>query len=315
MSQSKGYTWIIGDVHGMYDHLNTLLSQIDNEETKKFIFLGDLIDRGPSSLEVVKKVMSLKKETIYLMGNHEHMMLDELNSGKKTVSLPKFLWEFNGGNKTINSFGCHDIKDFTEKYSEEYSEFFDKMKIVHTEKITYKEKEIGFIFAHAGIYPFTPLATQLSFKNYDDFNDFYIKEENDHSNSPVWVRNSFFDANPEFWKGNIIVHGHTPTQKMQYFCTLPPEEKEDLFSKINPDFYISSLPFFRKHQETKRIASINLDTGVAYGGRLTAMGISEENIIENEDGTFLTLEIIQIDASSGFSSDKSLRFFEYNIEL
>ena len=152
-------------------------------------------------------------------------------------------------------------------------------------------------------------------KNYKDFTEFYSQDENDHSNSPVWVRNSFFEGNPDFWKGNIVVHGHTPTQKMQYYCNLPPEEKEDHFSKLTTDYYIADLPFLRKHSKNDKIVSINIDTGVANGRRLTALGISADNFKKTEKGTFLKLEIIQIDGQKGFSSDETFKFFEYMLNI
>ncbi|GAK02244.1 serine/threonine protein phosphatase [Geomicrobium sp. JCM 19037] len=63
--------FIIGDIHGNYDELLQLLTHWD-PATETLIFLGDYIDRGPDSLQVVRHVMQLVKEgAIALKGNHE----------------------------------------------------------------------------------------------------------------------------------------------------------------------------------------------------------------------------------------------------
>ena len=63
-------TYVIGDVHGHYKTLLALTEKLP--QNAKLIFVGDLIDRGPQSMEVVKFV----RESGYLcvMGNHEHIM-------------------------------------------------------------------------------------------------------------------------------------------------------------------------------------------------------------------------------------------------
>src|SRR5690606_35296703 len=65
-----GRSIIIGDVHGCYDELLLLLEKVDfNEEKDRLIFVGDLINKGPKSLEVVLFVQKLNAECI--KGNHE----------------------------------------------------------------------------------------------------------------------------------------------------------------------------------------------------------------------------------------------------
>jgi hypothetical protein len=247
------------------------------------------------------------------MGNHEHMMLDEMNNERGVTCLPKFLWEFNGGSRTINSFGFDSAEDLINNLDKKYRDFFSEMKISHKEMIEIGDKKAGFIFVHAGLHPYTALDVQLGMLGIKDFNKFYTRPENDHANSPVWVRNSFFEGRSESWDGNLVVHGHTPTRKMRYFCSLPNEEQEDDFSKISPDIYIADFPFLRK--DNGKIVSLNIDTGVAYGGRLTAMGISEQNIRKTSEGTFLKLEFIQVDSKLGLADDAAFRFLDYNLKL
>jgi serine/threonine protein phosphatase 1 len=84
-------TIAIGDIHGMFHALEMLLEHIDCFiETKwrndrfKLIFLGDYIDRGPHSKQVIKKLRSLESENyICLKGNHEEMILNRFLAKQK----------------------------------------------------------------------------------------------------------------------------------------------------------------------------------------------------------------------------------------
>ena len=72
MSQNRRI--VIGDVHGHYDTLVALLDSISPTTNDEVYFLGDLIDRGPKSAQVVDLVM--RNQFKCLRGNHEEMMLD-----------------------------------------------------------------------------------------------------------------------------------------------------------------------------------------------------------------------------------------------
>jgi serine/threonine protein phosphatase 1 len=90
----------IGDVHGMITLLRRLLEQavryIPGED--QLIFLGDLIDRGENSREVIEYVMSLLGNPIIILGNHEQMAMDYFNG----IS---YSWLGEGGSKTLRDFG------------------------------------------------------------------------------------------------------------------------------------------------------------------------------------------------------------------
>ncbi len=70
--------YVIGDVHGCYDELLELYHKIDEHADGNFrmIFVGDYVDRGPKSKEVVEFIRKMQKRgDIALMGNHEDMLL------------------------------------------------------------------------------------------------------------------------------------------------------------------------------------------------------------------------------------------------
>lgn len=89
---------IIGDIAGRFDELMLLLPRMPKAD--KIILVGDLIDRGPKSREVIEWAMN-NSEVITIKGNHEHMMVDcYLNTG---IYAPR-IWEENGGDKTQESY-------------------------------------------------------------------------------------------------------------------------------------------------------------------------------------------------------------------
>ena len=67
--------WVIGDVHGYFSTLQSLVEKLELNENDAVVMLGDLIDRGPSSADVVNYVKST--ENIHsIRGNHEQMMIE-----------------------------------------------------------------------------------------------------------------------------------------------------------------------------------------------------------------------------------------------
>lgn len=101
MSATNSRRIIIGDVHGHYQGLMVLMEKIAPNSGDQVYFLGDLIDRGPQSAQVVKFV----KENNYpcLLGNHEEMllnvMIDQYTSNKAVQS-----WLYSGGQATMASY-------------------------------------------------------------------------------------------------------------------------------------------------------------------------------------------------------------------
>ena len=100
-------TIITSDIHGCSLEFQALLkiAELDREEDT-LIILGDLFDRGKHSYEVFRQVLRLKEEMgdrfIFVRGNHDQFLLDYVkNDGGM------YLWSYNGGGKTIQSFEMH----------------------------------------------------------------------------------------------------------------------------------------------------------------------------------------------------------------
>lgn len=86
-------TIAIGDIHGCLEEFESLLKKIDyNQNFDRLILLGDLIDRGPYSLEVVQLARKMNLEC--LMGNHEFAFLKWYKSNKQVYESKRFYTQF-----------------------------------------------------------------------------------------------------------------------------------------------------------------------------------------------------------------------------
>ena len=99
-------TYVIGDVHGHYDALMKLVNKLPNNA--KLIFVGDLIDRGSQSKEVIKFVR--ENGHLCVLGNHEKMMIDARYSISHPYIMPR-IWASNGGWQTIKSYGLLKVSE------------------------------------------------------------------------------------------------------------------------------------------------------------------------------------------------------------
>lgn len=117
--------YVIGDVHGMVAPLSTLLEQIREDAQRRgtapfFVFVGDLLDRGPDSAAVVSRVRALSEsgEAASVLGNHDEMFLQTLAMSRPdllTEKAPPLIdappeamlnhWLSQGGVETIRSYG------------------------------------------------------------------------------------------------------------------------------------------------------------------------------------------------------------------
>ena len=95
----------ITDIHGEYDKLSYLLDKIEPNEEDKIIFMGDYIDRGKKSKQVVDKVISMAEicSCEYLIGSHEYALLH----AKNDKYYDYLFWNY-GGDATVESYGSFE---------------------------------------------------------------------------------------------------------------------------------------------------------------------------------------------------------------
>lgn len=102
-------SFAIGDIHGCATAFDRLIELMDLVEDDRVIILGDAIDRGPDSYRVLETLIELQQdcELIYIMGNHEEMMLSAME-GRGVEE-----WLRHGGLATLESYGGRfdDIPD------------------------------------------------------------------------------------------------------------------------------------------------------------------------------------------------------------
>lgn len=189
--------YAIGDIHGRLDLTQSLLEKIWSDAPSgpnMLIFLGDYVDRGPASKDVIDYLIALKRpgwEIVMLAGNHEVSLLEFL---KNPEIYPA--WRTYGGAETLLSYGVRppmfsDAKEIRLAHED----FVAKFPLAHFDFLSNLPNfyEVGdYFFVHAGVRPGIPLEKQVA----DDL---------------LWIRDEFLVSDQSF--GKMVVYGHTPAEK------------------------------------------------------------------------------------------------------
>ena len=190
--------YAVGDIHGCYELVCKLLGyiRVDCELRAQgrrpiLIFLGDYIDRGPRSKDVVEAMVWLQRhsdwEVHMLKGNHEQCLLSFLDNPADGARWLEF-----GGAQTLESYGVgvpstRNRQDLTRTSTE----LLDSMPASHYSLLTNLETFLcigDYAFVHAGVRPGADFDKQ-------------------NPNDLLWIRRDFVSANDKFER--IVVHGHT----------------------------------------------------------------------------------------------------------
>lgn len=165
---------VIGDVHGHYAGLMQLLEEIAPATDDAVYFLGDLIDRGPQSCQVIDFVRYSPYRC--LLGNHEQMMLGSFHKGRVYEPCME-AWLQSGGRATIASYadGCIPY------------EHLDWLKTLPT------SIDLGdFWLVHAGVNP-------------------HVRPEQQTIQDACWIRDEFHRHPRPYFTNKLIITGHTIT--------------------------------------------------------------------------------------------------------
>jgi serine/threonine protein phosphatase 1 len=193
--------YAIGDIHGRLDLLNPLLARIEQDISARpglrpiFVFLGDYIDRGPSSREAIDRLIAFGQtnECVFLKGNHEQIAIKCLSDRSLFDH-----WLRLGGVDTLISYGVSPKPSLDEmQIVRLQAAFHDALPQAHFRFFRDLQKSFccgDFFFAHAGVRPNVELSRQ---------------KESDL----LWIRDEFLSSNEDF--GKIVVHGHTPTREIE----------------------------------------------------------------------------------------------------
>ncbi|MCW9708146.1 metallophosphoesterase family protein [Fodinibius salsisoli] len=169
----------IGDIHGCFQTMKALINKLDGFYDRTFVFVGDYIDRGPGSKQVVDFLLDFRKQVdcIFLRGNHEQMMLDAIDKGEM------HLWLMNGGDTTVSSYKV-DSRRFN--LPDEHDQFYRSTEFYYDTP--------NFFFVHAGLSPSKTISESiLDEKQVQQF---------------LWERSHLNTAKKPWEKP--VVFGHTP---------------------------------------------------------------------------------------------------------
>lgn len=192
--------YAIGDIHGRLDLLDALLAAIADDDRARggalrtrYIFLGDLIDRGPDSRGVVERLMTLAQAGLdarFLMGNHEEVLLRALDGDVRAL---RFLVRI-GGRETLLSYGIGEEEYRSHDYGDLLLMAVERVPAAHRAFLAGFEKWIAvgdYLFVHAGLRPGVAIEEQAA-------SDLY------------WIRDDFLRHRDSF--GKMVVHGHSITE-------------------------------------------------------------------------------------------------------
>ena len=178
-------TYAIGDVHGCVELLRQALSRIQTHARGRdhtTILLGDYVDRGKHSKEVIDLLLSVRTAgpLVCLRGNHEEMMM-RVHRNRSAPLMEQ--WFEVGGRATLRSYAGEDEASLDHVPARHWSWLASRPLIL---------EEAGHVFVHAGIDPRRSILEQ---------------EEREF----LWIRRRFLAASPEeFVDRRHVVHGHTP---------------------------------------------------------------------------------------------------------
>jgi len=173
--------FVIPDIHGCALTLDRLLREVIHLKRRDELYLlGDYIDRGPSSREVLDILMGLvmKGYRVFpVRGNHEEMLLESCHDREMFK-----MWLRNGGRATLDSFGIEDTREIPLPYRRFLAE------------MPYYRVLPDFVLVHAS----------LNFAITDPFTD---------REAMLWSRS--LEVRPERIGGRRVIGGHTPMSRSE----------------------------------------------------------------------------------------------------
>lgn len=192
----------IGDIHGCYKSLMALMKKLPIDRKRDIVvFLGDYIDRGPRSRQVIERLMKWEKKYphwVFLFGNHEDLMLDSL-IGDGQIYHSYDLWFHQGGKETFESY----VPRKRTVYEKSITQVKDVISWEHLNWLRLRPHYFdskGYFFVHAGVVP--DMSLKALKKELD-------KGTYEFEQAVIWTRDLFIDS-PYDWKKKIIF-GHTAT--------------------------------------------------------------------------------------------------------
>ncbi len=201
-------TYICADIHGHYEKYQALLKAISLKDSDTLYVLGDVIDRGPNGVKILRDMMD-RPNVIPILGNHEFtaaVCLSWLMEEITDTSLARLTgtqlaaaqeWIANGGTPTLKA-----LRGLSQSERQDILDYLREMDL-------YAEVEVNgrsFVLTHAGLAHFAP-DKPLEEYELEDF---------------LFVRPA-----PEsvYWPDKTLIFGHTPTRIFWEAAGEPPKDE------------------------------------------------------------------------------------------
>ena len=260
--------WIIGDLQGCCESLDSLLAQpeIADDEEARFWFTGDLVNRGPSSLATLRKVMAFGDRAVSVLGNHDLHLL-AVAAGVRKPS------------KSDTTQGILDAPD-----SAALLEWLRHRPMAHFERY--------HLMVHAGVLPYWSVAQTLAL----------AAEVESALRGPKWraFLASMYGNFPACWKDSlqgedrlrVVVNALTRMRNCTPDGTMSFDSRDG--STDTPEGYIPWFDVPRRATESvtvvfghwSKLGLVNkpgvlaLDTGCVWGGQLTAARLEDHKLVQ-----------------------------------
>ena len=199
---ASGYrAYAIGDIHGRLDLLEQLLAKIHSDLQRRpvaktlLVFVGDLIDRGPSSAQVIERLRTYRRDgvqPVFILGNHEEVLLRILRGDAQLITK----WRWFGGSECLQSYGA-DAAEMSHLTDDEALSVV--RSVIPRNHVKFLESFVDscrfgdYLFVHAGIRPGVDLDQQTQ-------------------SDLRWIRQPFLLDETDH--GFLVVHGHTITAEV-----------------------------------------------------------------------------------------------------
>ena len=185
-----GNVWAIGDVHGYADTLLALLDSLDLSSRDRVVLLGDLVDRGPRSCEVIR-IARENPQIFSVLGNHEEMMLNSFDVDNiETMTAQQTNWFYVGGRATNQSY----IDEFTNSQGD-IDDFDLRMRVgkdlAWLDSLPHHIVLDDFRLVHAG---YSPWDGDLDLQSTDTL---------------MWIRGEFHNSITPVDEKRTVVFGHS----------------------------------------------------------------------------------------------------------
>ena len=259
-------TYAIGDVQGCYTALTCLLEGIHFDRNKDTLwFAGDLINRGPQSLDTLRFIKDLGDAAICVLGNHDLHLIATVLTGKQSKKYDTF-------DDIIAADDCHELIDWLRR-----------RPIIH------HDSDLGYTMVHAGVPPQWSITEAQSLAR-------EVEEtlQSDNVNSYLFA---MYGNKPECWKEelagtdrlrvitNYLTRMRFCTKKgvLDLDCKTKPEDAPEKYAPwysyenrktINDKIIFGHWAALEGQTNTKNVYA--LDTGCVWGGKLTAMRLEDE---------------------------------------